>query len=78
MPGLFALQFWLSLTTSEALLIGAAALYAASVSWGKAHNARNLVTGTCFGKKLIKRFPKIHTRQGAAYQGIRLIDLESE
>jgi putative DNA primase/helicase len=56
--------------------VAASMLFEAYVAWGKANNLRNLLTGTSFGKKISKRFPKIHTKKGAAYQGIGLLSVE--
>jgi phage/plasmid-associated DNA primase len=56
--------------------VAASMLFETYVAWGKANNLRNLLTGTSFGKKISKRFPKIHTKKGAAYQGIGLLSVE--
>jgi putative DNA primase/helicase len=56
--------------------VKASTLYEAYVRWSKANNLRGLMTGTSFGKKIARRFEKRHTERGAAYRGIRLLDLE--
>ena len=61
----------------EQASVKASTLYEAYVRWSKANNLRGLMTGTSFGKKLARRFSKIHTKQGAAYQGLALLEGEA-